>query len=59
MEAVLLCNRIVISNEVSRLFVTGVQAAVARYHEDGVREPREIRDHVLQKIPRILLHRRW
>lgn len=55
----LLCNRIVIPDEVSRLFVTGVQAAVARYHEDGVRKPREIRDHILQKIPRILLHRRW
>lgn len=55
----LLCNRIVISEEVSRLFVTGVQTAVARYHEDGVWEPREIRDHILQKIPRILLHRRW
>lgn len=38
----LLCNRIVISDDVSRLFVTGVQAAVARYHEDGVRKPREI-----------------
>lgn len=55
----LLCNRIVISDDVSRLFVTGVQAAVARYHEDGVRKPREIRDDILQKIPRILLHRRW
>lgn len=34
--------------------VTGVQAAVARCDEDRLREPRTLREHLLQEVSRLL-----
>lgn len=42
------------------LMDSGVQTAVARRDEDGVRKPSEVRDHLLQEVPWILRDgRRW
>ena len=38
--------------------ILGFQAALAQYHENRLRWPREIWDDILQEVPRLLLHRR-